>query len=86
MPVSRPSTGVASSLKSPVCTTTPQGVCRAMAQASGMLWVTGIHSASISPEPIFSRLKSSTTCMCRGLQRLNSLSLPSRMPIVKAEP
>ena len=55
MPVSRPSRGSGSILKSPECTSTPWGVCRTRAQASGMLWVTGIHSASISPSPTFTR-------------------------------
>ena len=55
MPVVRPSMGSGSSLKSPECTSTPWGVCRTRAQASGMLWVTGIHSASISPLPTFTR-------------------------------
>jgi len=83
--VVRPSTGVGSSLKSPVCTTVPMGVCRAMAQASGMLWVTGIHSAA-SPPPSSTRWKSETTCIRDPFQRSSSRSLPSSSPMVKRVP
>ena len=47
--VRRPSTGVRSSLKSPLCSTTPWGVCTAMAWACGTLCVTGMNSTSNGP-------------------------------------
>ena len=47
----RPSTGVWSILKSPVCITVPTGVFMAMPMASGMLWHTRNHDASkLSPK------------------------------------
>ncbi len=47
--VRRLSTGVRSSLKSPECSTTPCGVCTAMAKAWGTEWVTGMNSTSKGP-------------------------------------
>ena len=49
--VRRSSTGVRSSLKSPECSTTPCGVCTAMAWAWGTLWVTGMNSTSNDADP-----------------------------------
>ncbi|HST96764.1 MAG TPA: ribonuclease J [Geodermatophilus sp.] len=42
--VSTPSSGSWSILKSPVCTTTPAGVCTATASASGIEWLTEMNS------------------------------------------
>ncbi len=44
-----PSTGVVSILKSPVCTTTPQGVLMAREQASTIEWLTGMNSTEKQP-------------------------------------
>ena len=49
MSIISPSIGVVSSLKSPVCKIVPKGVCRAMAQASAMEWLTWINSAEMLP-------------------------------------
>ena len=45
----RPSTGVRSSLKSPVCRIVPAGVRYAVAKACGTEWVTGMNSQSNGP-------------------------------------
>ena len=47
--VSRPSSGSWSILKSPVCSTTPAGVVRATARASGIEWLTAKNSRSNGP-------------------------------------
>ena len=56
--VRRPSTGVRSSLKSPVWRMTPWPVCTATAWAWGTLWVTGMNS--MSNGPMVTRSPSST--------------------------
>ena len=47
--VLRPSTGVGSSLKSPLCMIVPAGVWYAVANACGTEWVTGMNSQSNGP-------------------------------------
>ena len=47
--VTRPSTGVRSSLKSPECRITPWGVWKAVANPWGTEWVTGMNSQSNGP-------------------------------------
>ena len=47
--VRRPSTGVRSSLKSPVCKMTPWGVWKARAKPCGTEWATGMNSMSNGP-------------------------------------
>ena len=48
--VRRPSTGCRSSLKSPEWRMTPWGVWKAMANALGTEWVTGMNSTSHGPD------------------------------------
>ncbi len=47
--VRRPSTGVRSSLKSPLWSTTPWAVWKARAKPLGTEWVTGMNSTSKGP-------------------------------------
>ena len=49
--VRRPSTGVRSSLKSPVCTIVPAGVKNAIAKPCGTEWVTGMNWQSNGADP-----------------------------------
>ena len=59
--VGGPATGRASSLKSPEWMIIPCGVSMAMAQASGMEWVTAIHSATNGEPSPASRTSPGTT-------------------------
>ncbi len=82
--VRRPSTGVRSSLKSPVCRMTPCGVCTAMAWAWGTEWVTGMNSTSNGP--IIRRSPSATVISSvRPSSPASSMRLRAR-PSVTAEP
>ena len=69
--VSRPSTGVRSSLKSPVCRIVPCGVWNAVAKPCGTEWVTGMNSQSNGP--IRRRSPSST-----GISSVRSSRPPPR--------
>ena len=57
-----PSTGVKSTLKSPVCTTVPTGVWMASAQAPAMEWFTLMNSMRNAPSCM--RSPGSTTFIC----------------------
>ena len=82
--VRRPSTGVRSSLKSPVCRMTPCGVCTAIAWACGTLWVTGMNSTSNGP--ICTRSPSATACSSvLPSSPASSMRLRAR-PSVSADP
>ena len=82
--VRRPSTGVRSSLKSPVWRITPCGVWNAVAMPWGTEWVTGMNSTSNGP--ILRRSPS-----CTGMSSVRSSRPASSMrfrarPSVSAEP
>ena len=82
--VANPSIGVGSSLKSPVCSTVPEGVSTATASPSGIEWVTWrnrIENPSISSEP-----PGSATIRSASAVTPCSSSLPCSSSSVKAEP
>ena len=82
--VSRPSTGVRSSLKSPVWRIVPCGVWKAVAKPCGTEWVTGMNSTSHGP--ILRRSPSNTgISSVRSSRPASSMRLRAR-PSVSAEP
>ena len=76
-----PSMGVKSTLKSPVCTRTPAGVCMASPTESGMEWFTLMNSTAMQPSftvcPGVILLRSESGRPC-------SFSLPSMSAMVRA--
>ncbi len=82
--VSRPSTGVRSSLKSPVCRMVPCSVWTAVAKPCGTEWVTGMNSQSKGP--IWRRSPSATGMNSVWPSRPASSMRCRARPSVSAEP
>ena len=80
-----PRTGRSSILKSPLWITTPCGVVKASAQASGMEWVTAMNSAR-SGEPVPAGRASPGATSRRSAEMPASVSRPFTMASVKRVP
>ena len=82
--VSRPSTGVRSSLKSPECRIVPCGVWNAVANPWGTEWVTGMNSTWHGPMRRRSPSRTGISSV-RSSRPASSMRLRAR-PRVSAEP